>query len=76
MASIDINGLEKNTEKGMFQLLKTCTYTSNYQIQQTPDKRPSKSLQGTMCKIAHFARQMGGQNFHKFNAVLTSRDYI
>ena len=23
----------------------------------------------TMCKIAHFARQMGGQNFHKFNAV-------
>ena len=30
----------------------------------------------TMCKIAHFARQMGGQNFHKFNAVLTSRDYI
>ena len=30
----------------------------------------------TMCKIAHFARKMGGQNFHKFNAVLTSRDYI
>ena len=29
-----------------------------------------------MCKTAHFARKMGGQNFHKFNAVLTSRDYI
>ena len=30
----------------------------------------------TMCKIAHFARKMGGQNFNKFNAVLTSGDYI
>ena len=30
----------------------------------------------TMCKISHFARKMGGQNFHKFNAVITSRDYI
>ena len=30
----------------------------------------------TMCRIAHFARRMGGQNFQKFNAVLTSRDYI
>ena len=30
----------------------------------------------TMCKITHFARKMGGQNFHKFNAVITSRDYI
>ena len=30
----------------------------------------------TVCKTAHFARKMGGQNFHKFNAVLTSRDYI
>ena len=32
--------------------------------------------QYTMCKIAHFARKMGGQNFNKFNAVLTSGDYI
>ena len=30
----------------------------------------------TMCKITHLARQMGGQNFQRFNAVLTSRDYI
>ena len=30
----------------------------------------------TMCKTTHFARKMGGQNFHEFNAVLTSRDYI
>ena len=29
-----------------------------------------------MCKSIHFARKMGGQNFHKFNAVLTSKDYI
>ena len=29
-----------------------------------------------MCKIANFARKMGGQNFHMFNAVLTSKDYI
>ena len=28
-----------------------------------------------MCKITHFARQMGRQTFDKFNAVLTSRDY-
>ena len=28
-----------------------------------------------MCKIAHFARQMGGQKFHKFNAVLISGPY-
>ena len=27
-------------------------------------------------QVGHFARKMGGQNFHKFNAVLTSRDYI
>ena len=29
-----------------------------------------------MCKIALFVRKMGVQNFHKFNADLTSRDYI
>ena len=29
-----------------------------------------------MCKTTHFARKMGGKNFHEFNAVLTSRDYI
>ena len=33
-------------------------------------------LRYTMCKIAHFARKMGGQNFNRFNAVLTSGDYI
>ena len=33
-------------------------------------------MEFTMCKIAHFARKMGGQNFNKFNAVLTSGDYI
>ena len=40
-------------------------------------KQSDKSCRSyTMCKIAHFARKMGGQNFNKFNAVLTSGDYI
>ena len=36
----------------------------------------SQTEPSTLCKITKFARKMGGQNFHKFNAVLTSRDHI
>ena len=30
----------------------------------------------TMCQIAHFARKIGGQNFHKVNTFLASGNYI
>ena len=42
----------------------------------SPFFQPIYSQLCTMCKIAHFARKMGGQNFHKLNAILACRDYI
>ena len=36
----------------------------------------SSIVYSAMCKIAHLARQVGGQSFQRFNSVLTSRDHI